>query len=176
MMAATTDNEGSQQNPFVTLSSILSQQPLLTSNNAKYESIEQTSYNDTLEHLITENDIFNEINDSDSPLSASNDVTQGKTKGESMIHLSVPTKSRPHLSRNDTKCNNAVMRNVIIQNIHSNPATAKRLTQLAVRDKFSGFIDAICSTQPFSYVINSDLYCEVQKFNVTCLVFRQAVQ
>ncbi|VDO24366.1 unnamed protein product [Onchocerca flexuosa] len=66
--------------------------------------------------------------------------------------------------------------NEMLGNIHSNPATAKRLTQLAVRDKFSGFIDAICSNQPFSYVINSDLYCEVQKFNVTCLVFRQAVQ
>ncbi|OZC12069.1 ground-like domain protein [Onchocerca flexuosa] len=149
--AVTTSNEGSQQNPFVTLSSILSQQSLPTSNN-------------------------NEINDSDSSSSANKDVIQEKTKGESMIHLSEPTKSRPHLSRSDTKCNNAAMRKVISQNIHSNPATAKRLTQLAVRDKFSGFIDAICSNQPFSYVINSDLYCEVQKFNVTCLVFRQAVQ
>uniref|UniRef100_A0A915PRA9 Ground-like domain-containing protein n=1 Tax=Setaria digitata TaxID=48799 RepID=A0A915PRA9_9BILA len=92
-----------------------------------------------------------------------------KTKPKGAVRPSVP-------SLNDSKCNDPTMREVIIQNIDPSPSVAKRQIQLAVHDKFGGVIDAICSSSSFSYLINTDMYCEIRKSNTTCLVFRQASQ
>lgn len=60
-----------------------------------------------------------------------------------------------------------------LQNIDTNPAIAKRQIQSAVRERIDGNIDAICSTGSFSYLVNTDLFCEVETADITCLVFRQ---
>ncbi|VIO97501.1 Uncharacterized protein BM_BM14692 [Brugia malayi] len=110
---------------------------------------------------------YSKANDSHPISSINTNISEvAKNKQENITRFSP--------SLNNTECNDLTMRKVIMQNIHSNPSTAKRQIQLAMRKKFSGFIDTICSTKPFNYLINSDLYCEVQQHNITCLVFRQA--
>lgn len=37
-----------------------------------------------------------------------------------------------------------------------------------------GRIDVICSSGVFSYIVNTELYCEAEKNGVTCLAFRQS--
>uniref|UniRef100_A0A0R3S6U1 Ground-like domain-containing protein n=1 Tax=Elaeophora elaphi TaxID=1147741 RepID=A0A0R3S6U1_9BILA len=133
---------------------------------AKHRPSNQTAHNNTPKNLLSAKK--NEVSRNNPASSINMTIPQvTKMKHGKMTQLFTATAS--HSTLNDTKCNDVVMRKVIIQNINSVPSTAKRQIQSAIRAKFNGFIDVICSTKPFSYLINSDLYCEVQKHNVTCI-------
>lgn len=50
---------------------------------------------------------------------------------------------------------------------------SKRLIQLASEEKFGGRFDVICSTNDFSYVTNTELYCQHTTRHVSCYAYRQ---
>ncbi|KAK0410735.1 hypothetical protein QR680_005295 [Steinernema hermaphroditum] len=73
------------------------------------------------------------------------------------------------------ECNSEALRKIILENVKATPAESKRAVQKAAREEVGGRIDVICSTGKFSYIVNSELYCEAEKAGVTCFAFRQAL-
>uniref|UniRef100_A0A0M3IBV6 Ground-like domain-containing protein n=1 Tax=Ascaris lumbricoides TaxID=6252 RepID=A0A0M3IBV6_ASCLU len=59
-------------------------------------------------------------------------------------------------------------------NISDNVSLSKRQIQRIVTEQLGGRIDVICTNSAFSYVVNTELFCESEKNNVTCLVFKQS--
>ncbi|CAI4227258.1 unnamed protein product [Auanema sp. JU1783] len=74
----------------------------------------------------------------------------------------------------DPKCNSEILRDIILKNIHASTSTAKRQIQAAAAEEIGGRVDAICSTGTFSYIVNTEVYCETEKNGVTCFVFKQS--
>nr|CDP93789.1 Bm14692 [Brugia malayi] len=72
---------------------------------------------------------YSKANDSHPISSINTNISEvAKNKQENITRFSP--------SLNNTECNDLTMRKVIMQNIHSNPSTAKRQIQLAMRKKF----------------------------------------
>ncbi|KAK6756798.1 hypothetical protein RB195_014927 [Necator americanus] len=61
-----------------------------------------------------------------------------------------------------------------VKNIDDSTATAKRKIQETATDELGGRIDVVCSTGTFSYIVNTELYCETEKDGITCFAFRQS--
>ncbi|KAF7635635.1 Ground-like domain-containing protein, partial [Meloidogyne graminicola] len=59
------------------------------------------------------------------------------------------------------------------KNIGSRPSIAKRKIQSKVTEQLGGRIDVICSRKAFSYVVNSEIFCEVEKSDIVCLCYKQ---
>ncbi|KHN82383.1 hypothetical protein Tcan_14025 [Toxocara canis] len=77
----------------------------------------------------------------------------------------------PALSNN---CNELELKRIIEQNIDVNDASvSKRRIQKVTESRFEGTFDVVCSRSEFSYLINSDTFCEGGKGEIACLVFRQ---
>uniref|UniRef100_A0A7E4VKP9 Ground-like domain-containing protein n=1 Tax=Panagrellus redivivus TaxID=6233 RepID=A0A7E4VKP9_PANRE len=74
----------------------------------------------------------------------------------------------------DPKCNSETLRKLIHENIHEKTSIAKRQIQAKAAAEVGGRIDVICSSGVFSYIVNTELYCETEKNGITCLAFRQA--
>ncbi|VDL75771.1 unnamed protein product [Nippostrongylus brasiliensis] len=74
----------------------------------------------------------------------------------------------------DPKCNSEILKDIILQNMSSSTATAKRQIQEAATEKVGGRIDVVCSSGTFSYIVNTELYCETEKDGITCFAFRQS--
>ncbi|VDP09528.1 unnamed protein product [Heligmosomoides polygyrus] len=74
----------------------------------------------------------------------------------------------------DPKCNSEALKDIILENIDSSTAVAKRQIQEAATERLGGRIDVICSTGTFSYIVNTELYCETEKSGTTCFAFRQS--
>uniref|UniRef100_A0A1I7XMQ0 Ground-like domain-containing protein n=1 Tax=Heterorhabditis bacteriophora TaxID=37862 RepID=A0A1I7XMQ0_HETBA len=74
----------------------------------------------------------------------------------------------------DPKCNSDVLKNIILKNIHESTAVSKRQIQKAATDEIGGRVDVICSSGTFSYIVNTELYCETEKNGTTCFAFRQS--
>ncbi|CAD6198038.1 unnamed protein product [Caenorhabditis auriculariae] len=74
----------------------------------------------------------------------------------------------------DPKCNSEVLKTIITKNIDKSTAISKRQIQTAATDQLGGRIDVICSRGTFSYIVNTELYCETEKFGTTCFAFRQS--
>ncbi|PAV83532.1 hypothetical protein WR25_19892 [Diploscapter pachys] len=74
---------------------------------------------------------------------------------------------------NDPLCNSEDLRTLMRQNIDENLNSSKRLIQLAAEAQFGGRFDVICSNADFSYVTNTELYCQETKNNVSCYAYRQ---
>jgi len=54
------------------------------------------------------------------------------------------------------------------------PQIVKRQIQERALVELGGLMDVICASQPFSYVVNSEMYCELEKKSgLICLVFKQ---
>ncbi|KAL3080887.1 hypothetical protein niasHT_032915 [Heterodera trifolii] len=70
-------------------------------------------------------------------------------------------------------CNSERIRQLIIENIHSKPSVAKRQIQSKVAEEINGKIDVICARHAFSYIVNSELFCEAEHNGVICLCFKQ---
>uniref|UniRef100_A0A915NA97 Ground-like domain-containing protein n=1 Tax=Meloidogyne javanica TaxID=6303 RepID=A0A915NA97_MELJA len=59
------------------------------------------------------------------------------------------------------------------ENIGARPSVAKRKIQSKATDQIGGRIDVICSRKAFSYVVNSEVFCEVEKADIVCLCYKQ---
>jgi hypothetical protein len=73
----------------------------------------------------------------------------------------------------DPSCNSERLRTVILENIGISATESKRKIHQTALETFGGTIDVICSSFSFSYIISTPEFCEVQKADVTCFVFRQ---
>ncbi|GMR58698.1 hypothetical protein PMAYCL1PPCAC_28893 [Pristionchus mayeri] len=69
------------------------------------------------------------------------------------------------------KCNDERLKKIILENIDSNPSTSKRAIQKAASEQIGGLFDVICSTHDFSYLANTQLFCEAGNDDVTCFAF-----
>ncbi|CAD6196442.1 unnamed protein product [Caenorhabditis auriculariae] len=69
------------------------------------------------------------------------------------------------------KCNDDRLRRLIEQNVDSNPSSSKRKIQKAASDEIGGLFDVICSSHDFSYLANTQLFCEAGNDDVTCFAF-----
>ncbi|KAI6230193.1 Ground-like domain-containing protein [Aphelenchoides fujianensis] len=66
------------------------------------------------------------------------------------------------------------LREIIEQNISDDLNTSKRLIQIASEAKFGGRFDVICSQNDFSYLSNTELFCQHAAANqVSCYAYRQ---
>ncbi|EFP00314.1 CRE-GRL-5 protein [Caenorhabditis remanei] len=74
----------------------------------------------------------------------------------------------------DPKCNSEDLKAIIIANINESTAVAKRQIQSAAADAIGGRVDVICSKGTFSYIVNTELYCETEKDGTTCFAFKQS--
>ncbi|PIO63087.1 ground-like domain protein [Teladorsagia circumcincta] len=74
----------------------------------------------------------------------------------------------------DPKCNSELLKEIILENMDATTAVAKRQIQEAATKKLGGRIDVVCSTGTFSYIVNTELYCETEKDGTTCFAFRQS--
>uniref|UniRef100_A0A7E4ZYY3 Ground-like domain-containing protein n=1 Tax=Panagrellus redivivus TaxID=6233 RepID=A0A7E4ZYY3_PANRE len=74
---------------------------------------------------------------------------------------------------NDPECNSEELRTIIVDNIDEDLNSSKRLIQLAAEAKFGGRFDVICSTNDFSYVTNTEIFCQHTKNSVSCYAYRQ---
>lgn len=61
----------------------------------------------------------------------------------------------------------------LLQNMDDNLNSSKRLIQLAAEAQFGGRFDVICANGDFSYVTNTELFCQESKGDVSCYTYRQ---
>ncbi|GMR59860.1 hypothetical protein PMAYCL1PPCAC_30055 [Pristionchus mayeri] len=74
----------------------------------------------------------------------------------------------------DPKCNSETLKTLIHENIGDSTSSSKRAIQKAASEEIGGHVDVICSTGTFSYIVNTELYCETEKDGITCFAFRQS--
>ncbi|KAF1750171.1 hypothetical protein GCK72_016718 [Caenorhabditis remanei] len=80
--------------------------------------------------------------------------------------------SELHLT-DDPLCNSDDLRKVVIDNIDDQLNSSKRMIQLAAEAQFGGRFDVICANGDFSYVTNTELYCQETKGDISCYTYRQ---
>lgn len=73
----------------------------------------------------------------------------------------------------NAKCNSEALKKIITENIDEKPAVSKRQIQAKAAEELGPRIDVICSTSVFSYLVNTEIFCEVEGKGVTCLAYRQ---
>ncbi|CAJ0588033.1 unnamed protein product [Cylicocyclus nassatus] len=73
----------------------------------------------------------------------------------------------------DPLCNSEDLRKLMLENIDDNLNSSKRLIQLAAEAQFGGRFDVICANGDFSYVTNTELFCQETKGDISCYTYRQ---
>ncbi|PIO74701.1 ground-like domain protein [Teladorsagia circumcincta] len=73
----------------------------------------------------------------------------------------------------DPLCNSEDLRKLMLDNIDENLNSSKRLIQLAAEAQFGGRFDVICANGDFSYVTNTELFCQETKGDISCYTYRQ---
>ncbi|KJH53581.1 ground-like domain protein [Dictyocaulus viviparus] len=73
----------------------------------------------------------------------------------------------------DPLCNSEELRKLMLDNIEENINNSKRLIQLAAEAQFGGRFDVICANGDFSYVTNTELFCQETKGDISCYTYRQ---
>jgi len=71
-----------------------------------------------------------------------------------------------------TKCNSEQLRKIIQENISVDTAEAKLAILKAVESQLNGKFNVICARGDFSYITNTQLYCQDSSGDVSCYVFR----
>lgn len=57
-------------------------------------------------------------------------------------------------------------------NMSGNSGDSKRAIQKAAEKRLFGKFDVICGTGEFSYVVNTDFFCQQRVGDMTCYAFR----
>lgn len=83
--------------------------------------------------------------------------------------LAAPVGAKPEVFTD--KCNDERLKKIIEENIDANPSSSKRKIQKAATDEIGGLFDVICSSHDFSYLANTQLFCEAGNDDVTCFAF-----
>ncbi|VDM56515.1 unnamed protein product [Angiostrongylus costaricensis] len=102
-----------------------------------------------------------------------------KLKSNDASDMYMAPSSEPRARRDsevafDAKCNSEALREIILENMHGTTAESKRQIQEVATEELGGRIDVICSTGSFSYIVNTEYYCEAESNGLTCLAFRQS--
>uniref|UniRef100_A0A914XQ43 Ground-like domain-containing protein n=1 Tax=Plectus sambesii TaxID=2011161 RepID=A0A914XQ43_9BILA len=70
-------------------------------------------------------------------------------------------------------CNSEKLRKIMLDNMSSSTSISKRAVQKAAQEKLLGRFDVICARGDFSYVVNTNFFCQETLNDVTCYAFRQ---
>ncbi|CAJ0581953.1 unnamed protein product, partial [Mesorhabditis spiculigera] len=73
------------------------------------------------------------------------------------------------------KCNDERLRKIIMENVDKNPSASKRKIQKAAATEIGGLFDVVCSQHDFSYLANTQLFCEAGNEDVTCFAFLHSI-
>ncbi|CAO4376465.1 unnamed protein product [Caenorhabditis nigoni] len=73
----------------------------------------------------------------------------------------------------DGRCNSEELRKIIENKIDRVTAIAKRRIQEEAESTMGGRFNVICARGDFSYVANTELYCQHSVGDVTCFLFKQ---
>ncbi|CAJ0950879.1 unnamed protein product, partial [Mesorhabditis belari] len=73
----------------------------------------------------------------------------------------------------DAKCNSPELREIIINNMDRVTSVAKKRIQTAAEEELGARFNVICARGDFSYITNTELYCQQTVGDVTCYVFKQ---
>uniref|UniRef100_A0A0N5B6C2 Ground-like domain-containing protein n=1 Tax=Strongyloides papillosus TaxID=174720 RepID=A0A0N5B6C2_STREA len=132
------------------------------------------SYNDVPHHAAADINVEvkssedEQINSEKKPTSSTNDVLETEIPP-------VPLDQIPLI--NDEDCNVAELREIMKKSIVSDINISKRKIQIEAEKKYGGRFDVICATHDFSYLSNTELYCQVSsKINnmiYSCYSYRQ---
>ncbi|KAI1720803.1 ground-like domain-containing protein [Ditylenchus destructor] len=118
----------------------------------------------------------NDVN-ANAQLSSNSTSSELAATGNETSSAEVQTKEPVAISQlkltNDTECNSEELRAIIIEHMDDDLNSSKRVIQLAAEAKFGGRFDVICSSNDFSYVTNTELFCQETKQTVSCYAYRQ---
>ncbi|WKX98662.1 hypothetical protein Q1695_013952 [Nippostrongylus brasiliensis] len=73
----------------------------------------------------------------------------------------------------DARCNNDVLRTIIVENIDRVTAVSKRRIQAECERRLEGRYNVICARGDFSYITSTEEFCQQTVGDVTCYVFKQ---
>uniref|UniRef100_A0A1I7Z1V7 Ground-like domain-containing protein n=1 Tax=Steinernema glaseri TaxID=37863 RepID=A0A1I7Z1V7_9BILA len=78
----------------------------------------------------------------------------------------------PPVTITNAKCNSERLRVVIRENPYQAPSQAKRFIQDMAERQFDIKFNVICARGDFSYITNTDEYCQETYNDLTCYVFK----
>ncbi|KAK0421294.1 hypothetical protein QR680_015164 [Steinernema hermaphroditum] len=78
----------------------------------------------------------------------------------------------PPVTVTNAKCNSERLRVVIRQNPYGGPSQSKRFIQDTAERQFGTKFNVICARGDFSYITNTDEYCQETIRDLTCYVFK----
>ncbi|KAI1719347.1 ground-like domain-containing protein [Ditylenchus destructor] len=115
--------------------------------------------------------------DANAQLSSNSTSSELTASGNETSSAEAQTKEPVAISElkltNDTECNSEELRAIITEHMDEDLNSSKRVIQLAAEAKFGGRFDVICSSNDFSYVTNTELFCQETKQTVSCYAYRQ---
>ncbi|CEF63004.1 Ground-like domain-containing protein [Strongyloides ratti] len=131
-------------------------------------------YNDVPHHAAA--DINVEVKSSENE-ELNNDKKATSGHGETLESEIPPVPIDQIVLINDEDCNVAELREIMKRSIVGDINVSKRKIQIEAEKKFGGRFDVICATHDFSYLSNTELYCQVSsKINnmiFSCYSYRQ---
>ncbi|KAF8375403.1 grl-4, partial [Pristionchus pacificus] len=71
----------------------------------------------------------------------------------------------------DPQCNHRKLKEIMEDNLTSDPSIAKRAIQKAAEEKLEGKFNVICAKGDFTYVAYTEKYCQASNDDVTCYAF-----
>uniref|UniRef100_A0A915Q5T6 Ground-like domain-containing protein n=1 Tax=Setaria digitata TaxID=48799 RepID=A0A915Q5T6_9BILA len=72
----------------------------------------------------------------------------------------------------DSECNSNVLKTILFENIGKDLNATKRLIQIVAESQFGGHFNVICSKNDFSFLTNTELFCQATKGDVSCYAYR----
>lgn len=116
------------------------------------------------DHALDKPDVavFSTVSPLSSTAATTNDVAEERVVDVSSLNLT-----------DDPLCNSEDLRKLMLENIDENLNSSKRLIQLAAEAQFGGRFDVICANGDFSYVTNTELFCQETKGDISCYTYRQ---
>ncbi|VDM77505.1 unnamed protein product [Strongylus vulgaris] len=73
----------------------------------------------------------------------------------------------------DAKCNSEELRSIIIESIDRVTSMSKRRIQIEAEKRLGGRYNVICARGDFSYITNTEEFCQQTVGDVTCYAFKQ---
>lgn len=72
----------------------------------------------------------------------------------------------------DPKCSSEKLKDLMRKYITRTVALSKRLIQKNAESELGGYFSVFCSIDDFSYVARSEMFCQLQKNDITCYAFK----
>ncbi|KAK6108867.1 Ground-like domain family protein [Brugia pahangi] len=72
----------------------------------------------------------------------------------------------------DSECNDNKLKIIMLENIGKDLNATKKMIQLAAEAQFDGHFNVICSKDDFSFLTNTELFCQATKGDISCYAYR----